>query len=62
LNDGAATRGLPPLAALPVLFYLYLAGFGPLVLLPGAFSHFQLVLRSAGTTGFVRSSSILAFP
>jgi hypothetical protein len=42
LNDGAATRGLPPLAALPVPFYLYLAGFWPLILLPGTLSHFPI--------------------
>jgi hypothetical protein len=60
MNNGAATRALPPLGAIPVRFYLYRVGFWRLALLPGALSHFP-VSRSADTTGFVRSSSILAF-
>jgi hypothetical protein len=60
MNDGAATRGLSPLGAIPVRLYLYRVGFWRSALRLGALSHFP-VSRSAGTTGFVRSSSILAF-
>jgi hypothetical protein len=60
MNNSATIRGLPPLDAIPVRFYLYRVGFWRSALRPGALSHFP-VSRPADATGFVRSSSILAF-